>query len=377
MNSDRNGAVYQRAKGGDYKKVADRTPVALSVSAGETYDIEVRGRISFFRVFSGGQQNVSANSFLNVRTDVYPDYPRLIAVVAGLLGGGLTLLWRKHRRTATELSATERRAALAEASGGTPKQIGPYRIVEPIGKGGMARVYKAEDAHGDLYALKVPEEDDERSRREWRILHRMNHPSIVGLRDFHLSDDPEFPSYLVMELLQGQPLDRLLEKRGRLGLPEASRYLKQLLEGLEYAHATGIVHRDLKPANLFIEDRRLRIVDFGVAKVQDQSLTVTGEMVGTPAYSAPEQVESKSADARSDLYSVGVIAYQMLAGQLPWDSKDPLKMLLQKAKGPRRPLEELNPAVTAEIASWIAHLMQNQPEQRPASAAEALGEMPF
>lgn len=378
IDADRSGSVWVRQVDGDpeFKKIADNVPAVYNCPPGRRVDIEIRARAGPFFIYRGQQQNRSGPSRVTIRTQRQPDWPRLLALVALLSAGAIMALRRRSLNLAAAHQQASRRATMAEARGGDPTQIGPYRILERLGQGGMARVYLVEDEHGDHYALKVPENSDERSQREWRTLHRLHHPNIVRLVDFHQSTDPELPSYLVMERVEGETLDEYLRRTGRLPVPQARELLFQLLEALTYAHQNGVIHRDLKPGNLMLTDNGLKLLDFGIAKVADLGLlTRTGEMLGTPVYSAPEQVEAHQVDERCDLYAVGVIGYEMLTGRVPWEDRDIVQLLLKKARGPQQAAHQRNAAVSEQLSEWLNQLMAHQPEQRPASALDALEQL--
>ena len=186
-------------------------------------------------------------------------------------------------------------------------RLGPYRIEAPLGKGGMGVVFRATDTRlGRTVAIKVSDESfSGRFEQESRAIAALNHPHICTLHDVG-------PNYLVMELIEGETLAARL-KRGRLSLAEAVRFGSQIAEALAAAHAKGIIHRDLKPANVMLTKSGVKVLDFGLAKsVTDPALTVDVAMMGTPAYMAPEQLDGKSADQRTDIYALGLMLVAML-----------------------------------------------------------------
>ena len=222
---------------------------------------------------------------------------------------------------------------------------GRYRILGLLGTGGMGSVYRAEhEAIGREVAVKVlhPEHcassaERERFRREARVAVRLRSPHVVETLDF--GEDPDGRLFLVMELLQGEPVRTVLAREGQLAPERVVRLLRQLLAGLEAAHAAGIVHRDLKPENLWLDgsgaSERLRLLDFGIAKwtgpASGSAQTQAGLVVGTPEYLAPEQAVGGEVDQRADLYSTGVLTFVLLTGRHPFDTRDVRALLAAHA----------------------------------------------
>lgn len=187
--------------------------------------------------------------------------------------------------------------------------LGPYKIEAPLGEGGMGQVFRARDTRLDrTVAIKVLKEWSGRFEKESRAIAALNHPFICTLHDVG-------PNYLVMELIEGETLAARL-KRGSLPIEQAIQFGTQIAEALAAAHARGIIHRDLKPANVMLTKSGIKVLDFGLAKsTADPALSVEGALMGTPAYMAPEQFEGKSADARTDVYALGLILREMVAGK--------------------------------------------------------------
>ncbi len=375
INADAAGSVWIRPSDSrkSFRMAAPHTPFTYQAQAGEYVDIQIRGRSGPFVLVRGEQQRRNGPATLTVRTERHPDWLRI--GLLGLLPAAWLVAWLmgRHRRLHGMATELERRAQLAESRRGDPTRFGPYRVLRKLGRGGMATVYEVEDGHGDLYALKVPDQVGERSRREWRLLHRCAHPGIVRLHDFCEPQDPELPSYLVMERLQGPTLDELLQQQGKFSVREAATIGSQILEALDYAHSQGVVHRDLKPGNIFYDGKTTRIVDFGIAKADSLgALTVTGEMLGTPTYAAPEQMESKTVDHRCDLYAVGVILFELITGKVPWSAPDPVACLIAKAKGLSKTARELEAQVPENLDDLISDLLAVRPQLRPDSAQQAL-----
>ena len=265
-----------------------------------------------------------------------------------------------------------------------------YKLLRLLGDGGMGSVYEAEHLRlGTHVAIKVLHSDlarraglIDRFLQEARVSAQIRSPHVVQVTDVESTDDGV--AYLVMELLQGEPLSNL-EKRDRtLPVPTACEYTLQILQALEAAHSLGVVHRDLKPDNVFVTFEGgkpvIKLIDFGIAKLKraegaaaagHKNLTVAGMMMGTPEYMAPEQAYSATdVDARADLYSVGVMLYEMLSGQTPAQGDDPRVVVLKVERGEVVPLVHVAPNVPPEVAGLVHRAMAPRPELRFSSAAE-------
>ena len=265
------------------------------------------------------------------------------------------------------------------------KQLGKYEIIERLGRGGMAEVYKGYQASLDRYvAIKLlhpfladdPEFKD-RFEREARNVARLRHPNIVQVYDFEY-DDPNELFYMVMELIDGQTLkDRIsdiLDGGEQMPLEEVLHIIRGAGAALAYAHARGMIHRDVKPANLMVDsDRRIVLTDFGIAKiVTGIQFTASGGMVGTPAYMAPEQGLGEQGDERSDIYSLGVILYQLCTGTLPYDAETPLAVILKHLNEPVPSPRKMNPGLSEAFEAVIVKALAKEPEERFQSADEML-----
>lgn len=257
------------------------------------------------------------------------------------------------------------------------KTLGPFRIEKELGSGAMGTVFKAVFAEtGQPVALKwiavnlsANETALARFEREAAILKQLNHPNIVRLfANGHYKKMPFF----AMEYVKGESLDKMLERRGRLGWQEVVRFSKQLCAALKHAHEKGIIHRDLKPSNLMIlNDGTLKLTDFGIAKDVDvTSLTGANVTVGTAAYMSPEQCHGeRNLTAKSDLYSLGIVMYELLTGEKPFKKETPIEMFLAHVNDPFERPSRLAMDIPHWLDTLVCHLMEKKPEQRPFDAA--------
>jgi serine/threonine protein kinase len=255
---------------------------------------------------------------------------------------------------------------------------GRYQITGLIGRGGMGAVFRAVDRElGEDVAVKTlrPEFTAdaallERFRSEIRLARKITHRNVVRTHDIGESGGVY---YLTMELVQGITVRELVDTRGRLSVDATLAIASQLAEALAVAHAEGIIHRDIKSQNLLLDETGLlKVMDFGVARLAERSQANTepGLLVGTPAYMAPEQLMGEAVDARSDLYSAGMVLYECLAGRLPYDAATPMLLLAKRLSNAPEPLERVNPAVPAPVAALVMRLLAWAPDQRLASASE-------
>ena len=254
---------------------------------------------------------------------------------------------------------------------------GRYQIVEELGHGGMGRVYKVHDTKiGEKIALKLirPEafldrNTVERFTNELKLARKIRHKNICQM--FDLGED-QGTRYITMEYIHGEDLKQLIRKVGRLSPGQAIGIARQVCEGLEEAHKLGVVHRDLKPQNIMInEDGNARIMDFGIARsLTGKGITGAGVMIGTPEYMSPEQVEGKETDQRSDIYSLGVILYEMATGRVPFEGDTPFTIgIKHKSETPKDP-RELNAQLPQDLSRLILRCLEKDMNSRFQTAAE-------
>ena len=252
---------------------------------------------------------------------------------------------------------------------------GRYRIEGRLGVGGMSTVHLAFDQRLERnVALKLLAEhlaDDptfvSRFRREALAAARLVHPNIVQVFDFGF-DERQHQHFIVMEHVPGHSCAELLRDHGHLDVDEAVEIITQACRGLDYAHRNGVVHRDVKPGNLLVSDAEVvKLADFGIARAMGQSsITQVGSVLGTAAYLAPEQARGEEAGPRADIYSLGVVSYQLMSGRLPYEASSLSELALKQQRESPIPLNELNPAVPRELARAVAFALALDQQQRPA-----------
>ena len=260
----------------------------------------------------------------------------------------------------------------------TVRSIGRYRIEALLGTGAMGEVYRAHDPAIDrLVAIKVVrpelvagsggEQLLERFRREARAAGRRFHPNIVAIWDF--GDDNGTP-FLVMELVEGQSLDQLIKSCGSLEPRRSVAIVTQVLSALGFAHASGIVHRDIKPSNIMVlPGDQVKVADFGIARLEASEFTIVGDLLGTPAYMAPEQLSGGPIDHRTDLFATGVILFEMLTGVKPFRGKSITEIISFMEKRGPEDIRALNPGVPEAMKHVIGKSVAFDPAQRYADAA--------
>jgi serine/threonine protein kinase len=258
-----------------------------------------------------------------------------------------------------------------------------YRWIETIGRGGMGIVFRAKDLElDDEVAIKVLspdwETDDQqlltRFKREINLNRKIKHPNVARIHDFGMSGDYPF---ITMEFVPGVDLRTLIQREGRLTPQNAISILRQIALGSDAAHRLGIIHRDLKSQNVMVEDSgAVAILDFGLARgKQSVTLTLDSVMVGTPHYMSPEQALGRPTDARSDVYSIGVMAFEMLTGKVPFDGESPLVIAMKHVSEPVPEDLAHYPEISPELKAIILRALAKNPEVRFPSAAELEAEL--
>ncbi len=266
--------------------------------------------------------------------------------------------------------AEQLRAALGEG----------YTVERALGAGGFAVVFLVRDLNlKRKLAVKVLSPDLitsksvlERFRREAETVAQLSHPHIVPL---HFIGQKDGLLYLAMECIDGGSLAERIEKEGRLSTDEAARILAEVASALDYAQKRGVIHRDIKPHNVLLqaETGRSLLTDFGIARTAEgSSLTATGMVVGTPAYLSPEQVTGEPSDHRADIYALGVVAYEMLAGQPPFTGPTSTAVLMKRLAGPPPSLSTLRPEITSNLAAVIEGMLEPDPAERFQSAGDVV-----
>ena len=256
---------------------------------------------------------------------------------------------------------------------------GRYEIQEIIGVGGMAVVYKAHDnVENRTVAIKILKEEFvsneefiRRFKNESKAIAVLSHPNIVKVYDVSFGD---LIQYIVMEYIDGITLKELIERQGSLRWKDAVYFTIQILKGLQHAHDKGIVHRDVKPQNIMVlSDGTIKVADFGIARfARNEQRTITDKAIGSVHYISPEQARGEKTDEKSDIYSVGVMLYEMLTGQLPFDAESAVSVaIMQLQRDPKLPTE-INPAIPLGLEQITMHAMQKTPERRYQSASELL-----
>jgi len=263
------------------------------------------------------------------------------------------------------------------------KKLGPYEIVSPLGAGGMGEVYRARDTRLDrTVAVKIlpshlSENPEARQRfdREARAISSLSHPNICHFYDVGQQDGT---SYIVMEYLEGETLGERLRKGG-LPLDQVLRVGAEICEGLEKAHRSGVVHRDLKPANIMLTKSGVKLLDFGLAKptiavgagsapaslsTMSQPLTVEGTIVGTFQYMAPEQLEGKDADVRSDIFALGAVLYEMITGTRAFEGKTTASTIAAILASEPKPISSMQPMTPPTLDRVVVTALAKDPDER-------------
>jgi serine/threonine-protein kinase len=259
----------------------------------------------------------------------------------------------------------------------TIEALGKYEIKRTLGRGAMGVVYEGWDPiiarRVAIKTVKLPDESEPeteealaRFRREAQAAGRLTHPNIVAVYDYGETSDL---AYIVMEYVDGPPLKTLLDRNERFALADAVRVMQDLLTGLQFSHERGVVHRDIKPANVMLTSNgQAKIADFGIARIESSSMTQAGTLLGTPAYMSPEQFMGQVVDARSDIYSAGVLLYQLLTGERPFDGS--MSAIMHKALNTEPPApSQLSVTVPPSFDPVVRRAMAKRPDDRFPSAS--------
>jgi len=263
------------------------------------------------------------------------------------------------------------------------EKLDGFTLLEEIGHGAFSDVFLAQGPDGRRVVLKCPHESIlgdvsafDRFRREMEIAKRLDHPGIQ--HSYDVGGDRSRP-YLVMEYVDGETLRARLARTGRLPVDQAVDFAKQLAAAMAYTHAQGVFHRDLKPENILVtKEDKLVVTDFGIALLTGaRRLTWRWltSAVGTPDYMAPEQIQGKRGDARTDVYALGVILYEMLAGRVPWEGDNPLAVMSQHLNAPFPAIHEFVPDVPAPVEGIVRKGLRKDPDDRYQDAAALLSDL--
>jgi serine/threonine protein kinase len=280
-----------------------------------------------------------------------------------------------HSKGVVKVVAAQKEVYMEDLTG---KQLGSYQIIAPIGEGGMAAVYKAYQLGkmNRYVALKVlPQQLAKESEfvgrfnQEANVLAKLQHPRILPVFDF---GEAEGYMYIVMPFVDSGTLADSLHGNP-LPLPQVRSFTVQVAEALDYAHARGLVHRDVKPSNVLVDERgNCLLSDFGISKILEgtEKFTATGGVIGTPAYMSPEQGRGETLDARSDIYSVGIMLYEMATGRVPFKAETPIAVIFKHIQDPLPPPRSINPALPEAVEQVIFKALAKRPEDRYQTAGD-------
>lgn len=277
-------------------------------------------------------------------------------------------------------------AADGVVSAAAPVQLSPgttigsrYEIVRLLGQGGMGAVYQAQDRELERQvAIKIVRSDMaanpeilRRFKQELILARQITHKNVIRIFDLGQADGFKF---ITMEYIEGENLQSILRQKKKLEPAEAANIMAQVCRALEAAHAEGVIHRDLKPQNIMVDKSgRAYVMDFGIARsMLSAGMTQTGALIGTPDYMSPEQAKGMSLDARSDLFSAGIIFYELLSGQTPFDADTTMGKLWKRTNEPARPLDQLDKTIPAALSNIVRKCLEIDPQKRYANAAELL-----
>jgi tRNA A-37 threonylcarbamoyl transferase component Bud32 len=282
-------------------------------------------------------------------------------------------------------SETTSMAATSTINGYTPSMLGRYRVLKELGRGAMGLVYLGKDPTIQRFvAIKTMRldhiDDDDKLQdfkarffREAESTGRLSHPNIVTIYDAGEENDL---GYIAMELIEGTPLKQWARKPNLMPINEVLLTLATVADALDYAHQQGVVHRDIKPANIMLtKDRIVKVMDFGIAKMASSSKTQTNIVLGTPTYMSPEQIAGKKVDGRSDIFSLGVVLFELLTGQLPFTADNLSAVLFSIAHHPHPAIQTLRPDLPPIVQEIVDRALQKELPHRYRRADEFAGEL--
>ncbi len=258
-----------------------------------------------------------------------------------------------------------------------------YRLDATVARSGMSTLYKATDLNnGRPVAIKIPHEEMEsdpvlvaRFKREQEIGQELDHPGVVKTYD----GEHRTRVYMVIEWVDGRLLRSILNEKGKLPIDRAMKLTLGICEALDYMHKHGVVHRDLKPENIMVDEAdNIKLIDFGIAMKEDaRRLTFAGPspLLGTPDYISPEQVKGQRGDQRSDIYSLGIMLYEMLTGQTPFAGPNPLAVMNERVLNDPRPARKLRSEISAELQEILFRTLEREPRHRYQTASEMAWEL--
>ncbi|MEW6076548.1 MAG: serine/threonine-protein kinase [Thermodesulfobacteriota bacterium] len=268
----------------------------------------------------------------------------------------------------------------ATASAGVRPTLGRYEILKQLGKGAMGTVYLGQDPRINrttaIKTVKFSEDFDEEEAkqmkakffREAESAGTLSHPNIVTIYDAGEEHDL---AYIAMEYLEGEDLDKYTKKKNLLPMRKVIQYIAEIADGLDYAHQKGIVHRDIKPANvMLLKGEKIKITDFGIARITASSQTKTGIIKGTPYYMSPEQITGKKVDGRSDIFSLGVMMFQLLTGEVPFKGSSPAELMHKILNEPHPDPQQINPKIVKPLVAIINKAMSKKTEARYQTAGQ-------
>ncbi|MBL8344429.1 MAG: serine/threonine protein kinase [Rubrivivax sp.] len=264
------------------------------------------------------------------------------------------------------------------------KRIGKYPVIREIGKGAMGTVYEGFDPDtGEKVAIKIlraehlgdssADSASARFEREAQATRRLRHPNIVAVHEYGEQGRIKF---IAMEFLDGRELRQLMRERGRFGLDDAVFVLLQLLDALGHSHQHGVVHRDIKPSNVMVMDGlRIKVMDFGIARIESANFTQMGTLLGTPSYMSPEQVRGEAVDGRADLWAAGVMLHEMLVGRSPFAARTPFEVMQNAASLELAPVSSLVSGLPTALDAVMRRALARHRDERFQEAGDFAREL--